>query len=388
MEFSPQQAVALEKGRDWLRAWAEKPSRDRQIFRVFGYAGTGKTTIARHLVKDTGLEAAYGAYTGKAAMVMRSAGCTDARTIHSLVYTPEIDERTGKITFSRNDVGPISDAQVVVIDECSMVDQEIGRDLMSFNKPILVLGDPEQLPPVKETAGFFTNCDPDVMLTEIHRQAADNPIIDIATRVRLGDRMPDGDYGESRIVARRDLDSTTYRELIDRCDQVLCGRTVTRNAINIWMRKNGGLKVGLLPVSGSNTLPHFPLRGDKLVCRKNDKKLGIFNGQMFTAVSDHELDGSYVEFEATPDDDEEADPIKVRCHIRSFNGEPLDQVPWELRRKTQHFEFGYALTVHLAQGSQWPNVMVRDESRIWKEDARRWLYTAVTRAADRIFVVR
>ena len=57
-----------------------------------------------------------------------------------------------------------------------MVDEDLGRDLLSFGKPVLVLGDPAQLPPVKG-GGFFTEAEPDVMLTEVHRQAADNPII-------------------------------------------------------------------------------------------------------------------------------------------------------------------------------------------------------------------
>ena len=71
-----------------------------------------------------------------------------------------------------------------MIDECSMVDEELGRDLLSFGKPILVLGDPAQLPPVKG-GGFFTETAPDVMLTEIHRQAEGSAIIRASRAARV-----------------------------------------------------------------------------------------------------------------------------------------------------------------------------------------------------------
>src|SRR5215211_5760515 len=142
---------------------------------------------------------------GMSASVLRQKGCRDASTIHSMIYrTRESDE--GGPLFALNRSGPASQADLIVIDECSMVDAELGRDLLSFGKPVLVLGDPAQLPPVKG-GGFFTTELPDVMLTEVHRQAQDNPIIRLSTAVREGRSLALGAYGESRVIRRRDIDA-------------------------------------------------------------------------------------------------------------------------------------------------------------------------------------
>src|SRR4051794_16501624 len=142
MAWSPQQDKALQDVSAWLKRG--KP----QVFRLFGYAGTGKTTLARHLAEHIDGDVVFAAYTGKAALVMRSRGCTDARTIHSLIYRPK-DIETEEPTFVINDESDAMGAALIVIDECSMVDEELGRDLLSFGKQVLVLGDPAQLPPVK-----------------------------------------------------------------------------------------------------------------------------------------------------------------------------------------------------------------------------------------------
>ncbi len=152
MEWSPQQEAALRRVAAWLKEGTP------QLFRLFGYAGTGKTTLARHVAEAVEGEVAFGAFTGKAASVLRQKGCPDASTIHSMIYrTRESDE--GGPLFAINRSGPASQADLIVIDECSMVDAELGRDLLSFGKPVLVLGDPAQLPPVKG-GGFFTDAEP------------------------------------------------------------------------------------------------------------------------------------------------------------------------------------------------------------------------------------
>src|SRR5947207_14034319 len=88
-------------------------------------------------------------------------------------------------SFDLSDEGPAAKAKLIVIDECSMVDAELGRDLLSFGAPLLVLGDPAQLPPI-QGGGFFTNAEPDAMLTEIHRQALNDPIVRLSMDVREG----------------------------------------------------------------------------------------------------------------------------------------------------------------------------------------------------------
>ncbi|MBK9080549.1 MAG: AAA family ATPase, partial [Rhizobiales bacterium] len=178
MKWSPQQEDALARVGAWLAAG------EPQVFRLFGYAGTGKTTLARHVADQADGEALFAAFTGKAALVMRSKGCRNAQTIHSLIYRPA-DTESETPTFTLNHESAAARAELIVIDECSMVDEELGRDLLSFGKPVLVLGDPGQLPPVKG-GGFFTDAEPDAMLTEVHRQASDDPIIRLSMIAREG----------------------------------------------------------------------------------------------------------------------------------------------------------------------------------------------------------
>src|SRR5688500_11043036 len=188
MNLSPQQDAALLAVSRWMKSC--RPP----VFRLFGYAGTGKTTLARKIAENVEGDVLFAAFTGKAAQVMRNKGCPGARTIHSLIYRPrgeKPEKETGELqpAFALNRTSEVRKAKLVVIDECSMVDQKLGLDLLSFGTPILVLGDPGQLPPVKNGeggGGFFTERAPDVMLTEVHRQAMDNPIIALAGKVREG----------------------------------------------------------------------------------------------------------------------------------------------------------------------------------------------------------
>ena len=220
MKWSPQQEQALSAVRSWLLAG------DRPVFRLFGYAGTGKTTLARHVAESVGGNVVYAAFTGKAAHVMRGKGCANAGTIHSLIYRMRGEDETGP-SFVLNRESAAAKAAMIVIDECSMVDEEIGKDLLSFGKPVLVLGDPAQLPPVSG-GGFFTSSEPDVMLTEVHRQAADDPIIRLSMIVREGGSLDLGRYGESSVIGRRDLEPAAVLA----ADTVLVGRNNTRRAYN------------------------------------------------------------------------------------------------------------------------------------------------------------
>src|SRR5438046_6233802 len=201
--FTPHQDSALKAVADWLKAKPGKNSTP-QVFRLFGYAGTGKTTLARHVAEGVDGEVKYAAFTGKAALVMRNRGCDNASTIHSLIYRAR-ESGVEQPSFESWDDAPASKAQLIVIDECSMVDAELGRDLMSFECPWLVLGDPAQLPPI-QGGGFFTEAEPDAILTEVPRQAEDNPIIRLSMDIRAALDLEPGRYGETEIVSRDDLD--------------------------------------------------------------------------------------------------------------------------------------------------------------------------------------
>jgi exodeoxyribonuclease V len=138
MKFSLQQDYALCDVVRWLRA------RDKPIYRLFGYAGTGKTTLAKHLAAHADGSVLFAAYTGKAAHVMRKKGCHDASTLHSLIYRC-IETEDGPL-FVLNHDSPLARATLLIIDECSMVDAQLADDILSFRVPVLVLGGPAQLP--------------------------------------------------------------------------------------------------------------------------------------------------------------------------------------------------------------------------------------------------
>ena len=362
MSWSPQQDAALKEVADWLRRG------DRPVFRLFGYAGTGKTTLARHIAEGVDGEVAFGAYTGKAALVLRSKGCEDASTIHSMIYrSRESDE--GGPQFVLNRQSAAAKADLIVIDECSMVDEELGRDLLSFGRPVLVLGDPAQLPPVKG-GGFFTESEPDVMLTEVHRQAQDNPIVHLSMKVREGGRLVPGTYGETRVIRRREIDA----DQVMKADQVLVGLNKTRRLYNTRIRELSGFRDPL------------PAAGEKLVCLRNDKTKGLLNGGTWTIKALRQPVNNFIRMDVLPEDESRRRPVEVSV-LRDFFEGKEEEIPFVLRRESDEFTYGYALTVHKAQGSQWDDLVLFDESYAFREHRSRWLYTGLTRAAERIIVV-
>lgn len=395
MNWSPQQDAALAAIKAWFDGGGQQP------FYLAGYAGTGKTTLAKEVLNLCTPNALFAAFTGKAALVLAQKGCPGASTIHSLIYLPkgksrarleqleqavktERDPNTRakllhaieweranlqRPSFALREESPVRDADLVVIDEVSMLDARIGADLESFGTPILVLGDPAQLPPVAG-GGYFTERKPDVMLTEIHRQAADNPIIRLATDVRQGRGLHPGAYGESRVITKADEGETLAQAA--GADQMLCGLNKTRRAINNWVREGAGCR------------SPYPEEGDKLVCLRNDRDTGLLNGSLWRVLASA-ADGETVGLSITDDAGVE---MTVEAWAGTFDEKsPIPDSYWE-RCNAQEFDYGYALTCHKAQGSQWPNVFVYDESRRFRSgDPRRWTYTAITRAAEKVTVV-
>ena len=362
MDWSNEQDAALKA----VARWVNKG--ESQVFRLFGYAGAGKTTLARHFAENADGETAFAAFTGKAAHVMRAKGCVGATTIHSLIYRPaSADEEEGELSFTIRHDAPASDADLIIIDECSMVDEELGRDLLSFGKPVLVLGDPAQLPPVKG-GGFFTDAEPDFMLTEIHRQAADNPIIRLSMDIREG-RDSDISGEQLSIISRQDISSD---EILS-ADQVLVGTNKTRRRFNQRIRELKGHS-GLTPEAG-----------EKLVCLRNNKKKGLLNGSIWMVTLRKSPRSGKTRLVIAPEDGGKQATISVPS---GFFIDGPESVPFAQRRGADEFDYGYALTVHKAQGSQWGHVVLFDESYAFREHRQRWLYTAVTRAAEKLTLVR
>lgn len=360
MDISAHQDQALQAVSSWYK------SNGPQVFYLGGYAGTGKTTLAKHFAESIG-HTVFCAFTGKAALVMQRKGCINAATIHSLIY--KVESNKGIPTFYLNHDSEVKYADLVIVDECSMVGKELGADLLSFGTKILVLGDPAQLPPVN-SAGFFTSGEPDFMLTEIHRQAAENPIIRLSMDVREGRGLQYGSYGDSKVIHLSQID----RQELLAADAVLVGLNRTRRTHNKRIRHLRGF-------------PDEVSVKDKLICLRNNSKKGLLNGGMWT-VAEIISRGIDIQMIVTPIDAGAAcNPQKVIVNHLFFEGRE-GELDWKSRQYSDEFYFGEAITVHKSQGSQWDNLYLFDESGAFREDAVKHLYTGLTRAAERITVAR
>lgn len=417
---------------DAIKHWFKNDTGTKQVFRLFGFAGVGKSTVLKFALEELGLEphkqarngddctpgVVTATFTGKAALVLRRKG-TMARTIHSLIYSviesteEEVNEYAGKISKAQDDLrvlfgeeryaaeaavvamkrqlasmkmpryalNPASDAaecKLIVLDEVSMVDEYMAADLMSFGKPILVLGDPGQLPPIRGQ-GAFTQAEPDVMLTEIHRQARESPIIRLATMAREGIWIPYGQYDGH--VAKMHKTQLSTEHLL-KADQVICGKNATRLQLNNDMRMSSGFSPEAIPTGN----------GEKIICLKNQNDIGLING-MFLTLSDV-VDEDERFFSAVVTNDEGFDVGKPKRgkppRLKIYKGHFLDHVAfendrhdrdWQVKKLLTEATFGWAITAHKAQGSSWSKVIVWDDG-LGRTDAerRQWTYTAITRA--------
>lgn len=413
--WTPQQEAALLKVGQWYRHADKK---QKQVFRLFGFAGTGKTRMAKTLDEDlTGGVAQFCAPTAKAAQVLRSKGCLNADTVHSLIYNPkekskqrlrdlealvkkleadrnriperkamydkeldrvnkQLDEervRALRPSWAINPESPIKDCPLVILDEASMVDKNLAEDLMSYGIPILVLGDPAQLPPVAGQ-GYFTNHIADVMLTDVVRQAQDNPIIRAATTVRNGGSLSPGMWespsGSLTVFPRAELTP----EDVTWADQLLVGRNNTRKASNARIRQ----------LAGHHNLV-FPVAGEKLVCLKNNRELGLLNGGIYRCLKDSVDSGDmHVLLKLRPEGEETGNGMEIMAHRRIFLNE---DIPYYEAKEFETFDYAGAMTVHKFQGSQADKITLFDE---WfnRDSRQQWLYTGITRAAVHLRVVQ
>jgi len=408
-ELSNKQQEASDAVRKWFinkDLHEEKP-----IFRLFGYAGTGKTTITNHIIEQSKLskdQVKFGAFSGKAAMVMKK-NQLPATTIHSMIYdvVPPDEKETEKLRmklvngrfnddekrrirqeilelskphFSLKEQDKLKGIQLIVLDECSMVNNEMLLDILTFDIPLLVLGDPGQLPPI-EGKSPLTDVSPDVMLTEIHRQAEGNPVIWLATQARLGRSIPYDTYGDSLVMPLRNI----TRSMMLGFDQIITGKNVTRREINTRIRDLKGYE-GL-----------YPNVGEKLVCLRNRHEDGLFNGMICYVEEILDQDQISIQYkirkETDTDDDEPSVVHILKAHFDSYKNEyAMDKVKLSDRLSVNEFDFGYAITVHKAQGSQWDNVCLVDDGMFngygKPGDRERWLYTGISRAAETVTIAR
>lgn len=409
VQLSNQQDAALMKIRKWYF------EREKPYFNLGGYAGTGKTTLCGLLAQELGEGVFFSAYTGKAALQLKKKGAPNASTLHRLLYDSSEKSRNRleemqksyqdlegdkafpaaaksmKLRQLADDIlqerrrlrapsftpkdkvnSPLISAKLVIVDECSMVDKQVFADLLSYEIPVLFVGDPAQLPPVMSNCPL--NASPaDVVLTEVHRQALDNPILRAATLVRQGkwDLSSCVDGKHFRIT-----NGTLTSEDFVGHDQILVGRNKTRSQVNNYLAKQLGFP-SELELQKDMTLG----KGERIIFLKNDHGNEIYNGSIGIV---HECWYDAVADELTLDADIDG---RRMTGISAWPGLLRGDDPLDAPRQGQSIDRAYGMTVHKAQGSEWDSVLVKDESGQFS-DQQSWLYTAITRARTRCTLAR
>lgn len=419
MELTAEQQSALDAILSWYHGLLpEEP------LTLGGYAGVGKTTLLGHLekaiaIRDGGIirrkpEIVFCSYTGKAVSVLRRKlpRGTNCMTLHRLLYRPrqlevcaETDEllmselydgdewarkcdthKAGKepctvkrkVDFTPNP-RPLDGIDLVVVDEASMVSEQIWHDLTRHGVPVLAVGDHGQLPPIKSDFNLMAN--PEIRLEKILRQAADNPIIKMATLARLNGKIPIGDYGKNCVKFPPFKRMAAVQKLHpEKGDLALCAMNRTRVDLNDKLRNQMlGVKRG-----------EPPQPGDIVICLRNNYEAGVFNGMRGRIISYSPPDdtdpyaifrspSAMAEIEILDDDYAYRGEISVEQFREQ---KTLSQTP----RSLGLWDYGYGMTVHKAQGSEADRVLVIEETLPHTEH-NRWLYTAVTRAARSLCVV-
>lgn len=386
MAVSAQQREVIQSILRWLSAGSSP------TLTLGGYAGTGKTTVLAALryvlaQKRPSWRVAFAAYTGKATQVLAQKlkkipldlSADNISTLHSLLYSPIVDTREQIAGWRRRTEVPFS---LIVVDEASMVTQEIWQDLQRLGVPILAVGDHGQLPPIGESLNLMAH--PDLVLTEIHRQAADSAIIQVATMARETGVIPIGDFGPG--VRKFDLQESDSNLYLDELAQQYKPDTLFLVGQN---RSRQGLNQTIRTAQARQSLQPEP--GDIVMCLRNNWQKGIYNGmtgqvKSISVVGNQETPVSYQAEIQTLD----GEPLyKGLIAAEQFNAETtLNLTKKERAEKGELFDFGYALTVHKAQGSQARRVVVVEQrnQHMTDEDWKRWLYTAVTRAEEELIL--
>ncbi|QDH49655.1 helicase [Pantoea phage Kyle] len=376
-EFNPEQKEAIRMAVDWYRRYQDGKTR-KPYFALAGFAGTGKTSVAKEIATQCVGE--YGALaiapTGKAAARLKQKGFPGAKTLHQFIYNVRGEDEEGNPMFFRKDT-LLEKPQMVVLDEGSMVGEWDAERLLSHRIPVLVLLDTGQIPPVK-AAPYFIH--PDTELQQIMRQSKESNIIRASFFVRQGNRLPVREYDDV-VVSDAKPRSTFLKAHMGPDSQVICSFNTTRVFYNKLMRDVAG---------HCNPIPS---PGEKIVCTFNQHGAGFMNGEQlivksYEDVPDMELDEYempgmlYVIGTSLTTGKEIKCKLNPDCFIYE---DELDQRA--AQRNVGGFDYGYCITIHKSQGSEWDNVIVIEEMLRGVPYAK-MMYTAVTRAAKRLWVFR
>lgn len=390
LELNPQQRDAVKGATKWYTKGV------KQLYEITGPAGSGKTTIIQALVDKVGLrkeEVIFVAFIGKAAQNLALKG-HNAKTIHSTIYVmdeiPKYDERGNPIlkngravtykSFKKKDFLP-ANIKLIVLDEAGTVDDKLARDLLSFNIPVIALGDLNQLPPVFGNTPFLKN--PDVVLTQIMRQAEDSEIIWMSQQILQGKRIPYGRYNNSLVIPKEDVTDEMFKSV----SMILASRNQLRDEINDYCRHK------ILGVD-----PKMPITvGDKVVCRRNnwqklinigDNQIYLING-MVGYIEEVHLDTykkNTVEVDFRPDFLDHDLFRFLKLDLDYFATPCAKQ--FEGYSYFEQFQLAYAISVHLSQGSQYDSILYYKDGYGFSDYQKRLDYTALTRAENSLILVQ
>ena len=335
----------------------------------------------------------YATYTGKAAQVLLKKGNKNVSTLHKLLYesVPRADG-----TWFRRPVSRIP-YKIVVVDEVSMVPDSMIQQLFKYSVYILALGDPFQLPPIHKDDVNTLLDKPHVFLDEIMRQAQESEIIRVSMDIREGKDLSLFDGKEVKIYEPKDFSES----MLLWADQVLVGTNATRISLNNTMRRLLGREGG-------------PQDGDKVICLRNEWDIIANNGDPLVNGTIGYLKDSYSSYVTFPrmlyngkfdvlnskfvsDSGAEFDSINMDKKMIMTGEKCCDfKTAWKIQQNRAHaykmpkeFTYGYAITGHKAQGSQWEKVLIVEERFPFdKTEHARWLYTCLTRAEEKAVIIR
>lgn len=394
------QNAALLLAKVWWLSGEKRP------FILEGCAGSGKTTIIKFLVEEIGItkyNVVFCTFTGKAASQLQRKG-NNATTIHKLIYNPFEDPKTHEIRFTLKPEIE-GDIKLIVVDEYGMVDDKMMNDLESFGIPIILVGDPYQLPPIGKPNKYLVlpETEKDIILTQPMRQSLDSPIVYLADLARKGERIKYGNYGNCKVIRKSSIDIDEFLA----ADQIIAGKNITVKKLNQFYRHNKGIR-GVLPK-----------KGERLMCLKNDWRTLCTEGNISTSL----INGLPVILET--DFVDTMEKLKIaRASVRpefftesKFSNIQIDlmffEKDWnnfqeyqnikdnesfkdiiERRRNFEFgtgtrinpFTFGYVCTCYKFQGSEAPNVFFIQEY-MGKNIYKQHLYTGITRASEKLTLV-
>lgn len=385
--------------------------REPELFdvRIGGYAGTGKTFLLAHLRKDIKAifphcHVAFVTFTGKAASVLENKLMLNGArydedyvgTIHGMIYRADTQwDPVLKMNvikgWKKRDKEELDWYHLIIIDEASMVSGSIWKDLHKYDKPLIAVGDHGQLTPIGDAA-FSLMTNPDYTLTEIQRQALNSPIIALSKFIRENGHIPFNFPQYNQDVFKMSWRQPQAKHIWN--NKVVYGNDLmilapfnrTRTTLNKFVRDKQNFK------------QKTPYPGERIICLKNNHMAGIMNGMIGTVV--WVMPEDYGLYRITVQMDGFVNPHECLVSTSCFgqaNYPDVHQVDKTQKRyatekgfsSIDYFDFGYASSVHKSQGSEWDRVIFFEQkTKFWNDDEfTRLLYTAVTRASKKLFVI-